>query len=103
MNTFIITIVARGPYRRLWLALAAIVCTGSSLVAQHTLTGRVTNVATGNTLEGARVEIQGTGQTAITDFEGVYRFNDVPAGMINVAVSYTGLDTMHVPVTIGPN
>jgi iron complex outermembrane recepter protein len=88
---------------RLLLLIAGVVCTVSSLCAQHSLMGRVTNAATGNTLEGARVEIQGTGKTAVTDFEGVYRFSDLPAGTVNVSVSYTGLDTMVVPATVGPN
>src|SRR5688500_20040836 len=91
------------PHPRLLFVLAGIVFGGTLLPAQNALTGRVTNAATGNTLEGARVEIQGTGQTTTTDFVGVYRFDNVPAGTVNVSVSYPGLDTMLVPVTVGPN
>lgn len=86
------------------MALAFLLCIGSavsSLVAQETLTGRVSNAGTGRNLQGARVEIQGTNQVAYTDFEGVYRFSQVPPGSVNLAVSYTGLTPQVVPVVVG--
>ena len=48
--------------------------------AQETITGIVTNAATGRALEGAHVKIQGTNQEAITDNLGVYSFPSVAAG-----------------------
>src|SRR5688500_7115201 len=48
--------------------------------AHETLTGVVTNTATGRTLEGARVVLQGTGREVFTDSQGVYRFENVPPG-----------------------
>src|SRR4051812_30417572 len=59
--------------------------------AQETLSGRVTNAATGKTLEGARVELQGSGRSVVTDDEGEYRFPGVAAGAVMLSVSYTGL------------
>src|SRR5438876_854840 len=71
-----------------------------SMFAQGKLTGTVTNSATGRTLQGARVFIQGTGRQALTDEEGVYRFDDLPAGDVILSVSYTGLNTLEVPVQV---
>ena len=71
-----------------------------SALAQETITGIVTNAATGRALEGARVVIQGTNQEAITDSLGVYSFPSVPVGSVNLAVSYTGLDIAVVPVVV---
>ncbi len=71
-----------------------------SASGQETLSGTVTNVATGRTLEGARVTIQGTGRSAITDSQGVYRFPDVAPGSVVLSVAYTGLITMDVPAEI---
>jgi iron complex outermembrane receptor protein len=89
------------PHR--WMALALLLVLGSvapSLVAQENVTGRVSNAATGKHLEGARVEIQGTGRVAYTDFEGLYRFTQVAPGNINLAISYTGLSPQVVPVAV---
>ncbi len=69
-------------------------------VAQGTVTGIVTNAATGRALEGARVVLQGTGRATFTDKEGAYRFFDVSAGRIVVTISYTGLDSMDLPIDV---
>src|SRR4051812_31532732 len=66
----------------------------------ETLTGTVTNSATGRTLEGARVVLTGTGREAVTDITGTYRFDNVPAGNATLSVSYTGLNTLEVPVQV---
>lgn len=85
-------------------ALVGVLLVGSAvqpLMVQATLSGRVSNAATKNNLEGARVEIQGRGLVTYTDSEGVYRFAGVELGVVKVAVSYTGLDTAVVPITLG--
>ena len=71
-----------------------------SSVSPTTLSGLVTNSATGRTLEGALVVIQGTGRQALTDNQGVYRFTDVAAGSATLSVSYTGLTTVEIPVVV---
>jgi TonB-dependent receptor len=64
-----------------------------------TLTGVVTNSATGRALEGARVVLTGTGREERTDNFGAYRFENVTPGSVVLSVSYTGLKTVEVPVT----
>ncbi|WP_414665087.1 TonB-dependent receptor [Horticoccus sp. 23ND18S-11] len=68
--------------------------------ADATLTGTVTNAATGATLQGARVVLKGTGQEVVTDSLGGYRFENVPAGSATLSVSYTGLNTKEVAVAV---
>ncbi|MBI4625201.1 MAG: hypothetical protein HY736_18525, partial [Verrucomicrobia bacterium] len=58
-----------------WTAVAVLLFSGffaPSVMAQATLTGTVTNSATGRTLEGARVVIKNTEREVITDSQGVY-------------------------------
>jgi outer membrane receptor protein involved in Fe transport len=65
-----------------------------------TLIGTVTNQATGRTLEGARVVLQGTGRETLTDEQGTYRFDDIAPGNVTVSVSYTGLKTLETPFVV---
>lgn len=74
--------------------------TARSAAGQETITGVVTNAATGKTLEGARVVLQGTGRETLTDNQGAYRFSDVALGNVVLSVSYTGLNNMDLPVVV---
>jgi iron complex outermembrane recepter protein len=93
-----------------WLAVALGVAPGVSAQSASpvvssgptSLIGVVTNTATGRTLENARVVLKGTQRETLTDQQGVYRFNDVPAGPQQLEVSYTGLDTADVTAEIVP-
>jgi TonB-dependent receptor len=69
-------------------------------LAQGTVTGTVTNSATGATLEGARVALKNTAREVLTDELGTYRFTNVPAGDVVVSVSYTGLSPADASVTV---
>jgi iron complex outermembrane receptor protein len=80
-------------FRNLAAALFLFGALVQAAFAQSTLTGSVTNAATGATLEGARVVIQGTNRESITDAIGTYRFDNVPPGSVTLSVSYTGLTT----------
>src|SRR5262245_61729816 len=82
------------------LAVGVALTETSTSSAQSALTGKVTNSATGQLLEGARVELQGLGRVVTTDNEGEYRIPDVAPGPVTLTVSYTGLDTAVVPVTV---
>ena len=66
----------------------------------ETLTGTVSNSATGQNLEGARVAIKGTPREVFTDSQGVYRFLDVPPGSVSLSVSYTGLNPVETSVNV---
>ena len=65
------------------------------------LSGTVSNTATGNLLQGARVEVPALGASTLTDNTGLYVLN-LPSGNHEVVVSYTGLDTIRQQVTVSP-
>ncbi|MDR1011388.1 MAG: TonB-dependent receptor [Opitutaceae bacterium] len=65
-----------------------------------TVTGRVFSAATGQYLNNARLGVRGAGIVAMTDDTGTYILPRVPPGEIVLEVSYTGMQTKHVPLTI---
>ena len=93
----------RAAYPQWTLISVLLFCLGlaaQSALGQESLTGTVTNSATGRTLEGASVAIKGTGREVITDRQGTYRFDNVAPGSVTLSVSYTGLTTQEVPVVV---
>jgi TonB-dependent receptor len=64
------------------------------------LSGTVRNFATGNQLEGARVELPTLGLSTFTDGTGRFTFSNLPAGTHPVAASYLGLDPVQVDVPV---
>ena len=67
-----------------------------------TLTGTVSNTATGNLLEGAKIELPQLGVSALADNTGRYVLSGLPPGTHDVVVSYIGLDALHQQVTVAP-
>ncbi|MBI4624014.1 MAG: TonB-dependent receptor [Verrucomicrobia bacterium] len=64
------------------------------------ITGSVSNTATGNLLEGARIEVPSLRLTALTDNTGRFVLAGVPAGTHEVVATYIGLDAQRIQVTI---
>jgi iron complex outermembrane recepter protein len=71
-------------------------------VATGTLEGRVQDVSTGDYLNNARVTIQGTHLTTLTNQFGEYRVADVPSGQVQVTVFYSGLPTQSATLAVAP-
>ena len=66
------------------------------------ISGRIQNIATGQYLNNARVEVKGTDLVVFSDQTGSYRLTGVPSGPTILEVFFTGLDPLEVPVTIRP-
>ena len=83
-------------------ALLAFACapTEARTAETGTLTGSISNAATGNLLEGAKVELPQLGLSALADNTGRYVLAGVPPGTHDVAVTYIGLDPMQQQVTV---
>lgn len=64
------------------------------------VTGQVLDGSTGKYLEGADVSIAGTDLHAVTSRDGRFTITELPAGPQKVVVSYLGLDTQEIPVTV---
>jgi TonB-dependent receptor len=88
---------------RVWLGLAL-----APLQALHaadaspagTITGRVSNLATGKYLNNARVSLKGTDQIVFTDAFGTYQLINVPSGSVVLEVFYTDLDPQEIALTV---
>ena len=77
------------------IALAAFLFLGQEVAAQNgTLTGRVTDVETGQPLVAAQIQVLGGGQSTggLTDNSGVYRMQ-LPAGNYSIVVTSVGHQT----------
>ncbi|MSU50470.1 MAG: TonB-dependent receptor, partial [Opitutus sp.] len=68
--------------------------------AGGSISGSVSNSASGILLSGARVEVPQLGLTALTDGSGSFTLSAVPAGTHELVVTYIGLDTMRSSVTV---
>jgi iron complex outermembrane recepter protein len=64
------------------------------------VTGRVRNEGTGVYLEGARVQVAGTHLQAVTERDGWFIIENVPAGTVYLNVAYTGLDPQQLTVVV---
>jgi hypothetical protein len=84
-----------------WLALA-VAPTHAVDAAEGvgSITGMVSNAATRNLLEGAKVEVPQLGLAALTDTAGRFVLSAVPAGAHELVVSYVGLDPARSQVTV---
>jgi iron complex outermembrane recepter protein len=65
--------------------------------------GRVLNAASGDYLKNARVSVEGTTLTALTNDFGEYAIPGVPPGEVRLRVTYPGLTTREVTVTARAN
>ncbi len=94
--------------RSLLALLAAWLFVSGSTHAQNTpstetvgtLTGSVSNAATGNLLEGAKIDLPERGLNTLTDNTGRFVLANLPSGVHEVVVSYIGLDAARTTVTI---
>ena len=62
------------------------------------VTGTVRNAVTGSFLKGAAIEIASLTRTAATDEFGRFDLGNLPAGELNLVVTYTGLDSESLTV-----
>ena len=87
------------PLRTRFLPLFLFLLAVSARAAEAVVTGSVSNAATGNLLEGARVEVPALGRVAFTDGTGRYVLTGLPAGEHALVVTYLGLDAARASVT----
>lgn len=66
-----------------------------------TITGSVSNAATRNLLEGAKIEVPALGRTVLTDNTGRFVLSSVPVGNVELVVTYLGLDPKRETIPVG--
>ena len=74
-----------------WLLGSALLALSSPSTFARSLTGLVTNAATGATLEGARIVIKDRNLETVTDNLGLFTFEDLAPGPVVLVATYTGL------------
>lgn len=87
----------RVDYYSKWLLVVLILALGSFAYAQRTITGKVTDAATGEPLIGANILIIGTSSGTATDIDGAYSLN-VPEGATELEFTYTGYSATRVAI-----
>src|SRR5687767_4420842 len=77
---------------------AAIALVTAPLAAQESgkVQGRVTDAASGQPIVGAQVVIVGTRLGNITNTDGIYFINNVPAGVHDIQAQYIGMQIVTV-------
>lgn len=82
----------------LGLPTAAMAQSASSIVD-----GVVLEASTGQPLPGVQISISETGQTAVSDGRGRYRFAQLPAGTYTLRFDYVGFSVVAETVSVGEN
>ena len=85
-----------------FLALALLSTATFAQVASGSIAGRVSDAATGKSLQGAIVKISGTNDVAYTNAEGRFTMSGIAAGSHQLNVEYVGLDPYTNRVTLAP-
>jgi len=67
------------------------------------ITGLVTDLETKEVLVGATILLQGTNKYAQTDFDGKFSLNNIPAGNVNLVISYVSYSTKTVTANVKSN
>ena len=85
-----------------FLALVLLSTATHAQVASGSIAGRVSDAATGKSLQGAVVKVSGTNDVAYTNAEGRFTISGVAAGNHQLNVEYVGLDPYTDRVTLAP-
>jgi iron complex outermembrane receptor protein len=84
------------------LAFAAVALNAQASAAAGSITGTVSNIATGANLEGAEVTLQPGNVMVLTSREGQFVIPQVTPGSYVLSATYSGLDVGKVDVQVGP-
>ena len=79
------------------LLLFALIMTSGMMMAQRTVTGLVVD-ETGEGVIGANILAKGTTTATITDFDGTFSL-EVPNGINELVISFTGYETQEIDIT----
>lgn len=91
--------LVRFPYA-LACVVGLLVSVSASAQNIGTITGRILNEATGQYLSSATVTIGSGGVATVSETGGYYVLTGVPAGEVQLTISYAGLDTKTLRVNV---
>ena len=93
--------LARIKHGAITLALVLGATQAAAQTSEGTLTGRVSESGSGRSLEGAIVTISDARYRDYTDASGRFSITDIPPGDYEVTITYVGLESEQVMVTVG--
>jgi hypothetical protein len=64
-----------------------------TLFGQSSIRGLVTDQATGETMPGVKISLDGTQKMALTDFDGKFTLNNIPEGKYSITAKYATYNT----------
>lgn len=73
------------------------------LLAQFNLSGRVTDVATGNALPGATILLENTKTGITSGADGAFAFNNLAAGNYSLKISFLGFEQKKLTINLQQN
>ena len=79
-------------FRKLLMIVPALIC-GTTLFAQFTLFGTISDSTSGEPLQWAHVRLQDSYRQTITAADGSYSLNKIKAGTYLLTISYVGYET----------
>jgi iron complex outermembrane receptor protein len=82
------------------LVAAALLWTMCAYAQKFTISGSVQDLQEGEPLAGATVELENTSQFAITNDDGIFRIESVPAGNYTVVVRFLGYTPKKEEITL---
>src|SRR5262245_12857200 len=74
-------------------------CIASLALAQTSISGKVTDAATGESLAGVNIIVKGTVLGTISDTEGQFNLKPKDSPPLTLVFSYIGYATQEIPVT----
>ncbi len=85
--------------KRLLFALACLLFVAGAALAQVSkVTGYVYSEEDGEPITGASVVVKGTNLATVTDLDGLFVINNVPASAKTIVFSYVGMMTQELPI-----
>ena len=85
------------------MALSLLLSAVPAAAQTRTITGTVTDGATGQPLEGARVAVRGTALVVTTGADGKFTLGNVPQGNVVLAIRRIGNNFVDLPLPAGQN
>ena len=83
------------------LFLAALLsATSASAQVTGSVAGAVVSTATRNALQGAVVSAPSLGRSELTDNSGAFLLQGLPAGNLELTISYSGFEDRKIPVVV---
>lgn len=84
------------------LVICFLTITSLAIGQSATISGRVTDAATGDPLPGANVYLAGTAIGASSDLKGNYQIMRVPPGSFTLTVTFIGYKSKEMAIQVGP-